>query len=1407
MRFRFCTPDAPSAASPYPTTYTFKEPWIRPTEAHHISIAMLRLRQRGVNADYNVTIRYSCTHVATFTVLRTCAALDSADLLSLTFGQVYKVERGALIPSQYASMQISDIRVWEREIPNSQFSCDDIRSDVEDDAQGLVAHYPITRIDYQRTEPLVTSRALRGIPGNPGVLRCSAARTACPSVLDGRGYYVVPSVFSGEINLPRSTYATTSGLVDGSRLPPLELPLVTYDYDNWSPRTPTSRDLDQASFQILTAPSRVCGVLEVNNGSRLLEVNDVASPSDLPLRFLPSNTLFCATSLEYAATDTQGLEAVNTSEIDIIVKQPGPEFLSVEAFDPGLSDDGLDEGDMVAFFFDRGTNAMLDWAQFVEVIDGTFGSALISPTWNNAFTTLVLEVLEPFDMNITPGLTSFRIKDDVDTPVQTQGIDSFPSVGTRVLSGSFSLGRCSAGYVYRQNVADCLPCGPGNYDAGDGVSCLPCPAGRYNPSDATQACTACDVGTYLPPGSFDRTVCLPADRGYFVSTASSQYHRHCPQGLVSEEVGSSRCLLCPSNAICDVSGNTYAEPRPGYFRRPDESFVGCPGGSGACRGWQPLGNFSWLGDNKCAEGMYGLWCHSCMPGWTHQYDRPRGKCLECDWDHPARIAVIAGVVSLGAWIMAFFAVHAAIFGHTHMVYLRMLLNYFTLVSVLGGIEQWELEPALGTDLADIASSILHVAFRYDGGILAQPMTLECIFSRDRTSVIGSPNAFDVQKNMLLFWIYVPLLWPMGVALFAFLIGELGFWTVGRRRDLSMALATERSCGLFRRTPESMEFARRWQMQLIDCVPLMLVTWLLALPTALKNLLVMIQCHRLTDSTDSMRLIMAPDIVCFEGEHQGWAALSVIGLFMWGFAAPGVLGAVMYVKQASFKTGGFIKELLAYASEGFEYRYCFWDMVIQLRRVLIILVAVWPDLSRPQQIALYQVIGVGAIILHLKFDPFDNRGGRVLDEMELYGLSMFLLIVTIIQVVLLANPASKYDLVPLLFALTLMAMAFTLTAGLHFVRGGATGSVLKFGLFFIMTCGFCLLMCLVTFQDAATETEYTFRQMIAFLLILFTVACNIFHILRVLLEVFGEVRRSFADAYMRRYGRRRKRKQEPDPVASRGLEREAEATDGEQEEDEKQKKRRPRTLMAKFEALMFKSEQSDQAYIHYDTANNELWLGLDGHYMYDKGLSAHTRRRLASMAPFLTSEERDSFCQCVHDALNYIFVELDIDNFPCATLELVLRAPFVFKFMKTPALDPAPEDAGPDPEAQASTSQAGPAPGVAGDGPPPLIPGAVPDGQNRVSDDAVVAGEAVQSPAVAIGYPAATDGEEDITDRRSMRRQAFFMDSVLGVDMTIAEFTTEINALTHLTKEEFTVMLQEYLEDRTTQQLVQRTSLL
>jgi len=349
---------------------------------------------------------------------------------------------------------------------------------------------------------------------------------------------------------------------------------------------------------------------------------------------------------------------------------------------------------------------------------------------------------------------------------------------------------------------------------------------------------------------------------------------------------------------------------------------------------------------------------------------------------------------------------------------------------------------------------------------------------------------------------------------------------------------------------------------------------------------------------------------------------------------------------------------------------------------------------------------------------------------------------------------------------------------------------------------------VTFQDATTETEYEFRQMISFLLILFTVSCNIFHILRVLLEVMGEVRRSFADAYMRRYGRLRKRKQEPDPTTSKGVESETDATDG--EEEKPKSKRRPRTLMAKFEALMFKSEAQDQAYIHYDTANNELWLGLDGHYMYDKDLSAHTRRRLASMAPFLTSDERESFCQCIHDALSYIFVELDIDNFPCATLELVLRAPFVFKYMKTPNLEPAPEDAGPDPDGPApgAQSQAQPAPAAAAsDGPPPLIPGAVPDGQQRADDAGVVAGEAVQSPAVAIGYPAAKDAEEGMTSTRNIRRQAFFMDSVLGADMTIAEFTTEINALTHLTKQEFKGMLQEYLEDRTTQQLVQRTGLL
>jgi hypothetical protein len=343
------------------------------------------------------------------------------------------------------------------------------------------------------------------------------------------------------------------------------------------------------------------------------------------------------------------------------------------------------------------------------------------------------------------------------------------------------------------------------------------------------------------------------------------------------------------------------------------------------------------------------------------------------------------------------------------------------------------------------------------------------------------------------------------------------------------------------------------------------------------------------------------------------------------------------------------------SDGYESRYAYWEGVVHVRRFVFILIGIWPQLSRASELALYQVTSVLAMLLHLSVKPFDNRAGELLDEIELYGLSFFQMLVVSLQVVLLANPeGADFDLVTIFFtgAILVCSSAFLCTS---------VQSV-SFFLRVVVTVLFSIMV-------AFCYMDEELRDAMCFSLIALAYALNALFILWMLWKVLGEISVLVAHQSSR-VAAIKEVKAEKNRLVQKQLTDESHRHHKGQPQSSGAVPRalalpsRSRMCLKRLRKMLSGANSGSGALIHFDAVAGDLVLGLHPDtYMNDPSLSAYTRRMLARLGPFLTDEEREFVAMSLHDAIFHIIVECDYDRISVHLLEFLLRYTFASYYQK------------------------------------------------------------------------------------------------------------------------------------------------
>lgn len=1302
MLFHFCSVQPPFQGV---RQLTMKVPALQNLDRQHVAITWQYLRSVRGRAVYNVSITRNCTelHTQVLEVQDSCVRFgqDDAMLAPPVFGQ--RFVSGAwgteLVASEFASMHISDIRTWRRSLPASELCLRVTKGGLlEATEPGLQAAFLVSASDETRTDATIANL----IPSAPpAALRCAYKWLACPDLEASRGYVLRPSVF--DLPAQPQRFITSAGRANGTDyLPTLELSMPVSDPDNYEDYDVTDRQRDEIFVKVTSLPAASCGTLYMNdNETNAVEVDQAINTTWLPLLFVPRrpngvdlDQVHCATMFRYFAVSGSGAQSTYGVDVHIHVKVPGPLPVSLELLDGDLTDNVLDAGDIILVRFDRTTNRQPEWRGLFDVVYGSLGDTVFNATWSTSGDALMLEVVSNFEnlqmipgdpRLVAPGRTRFNWLGRVTSPLQAAQNDSYPAFALSLpATGSFGTSYCSDGQVFTKSVARCVDCGQGNYLATDGRSCLPCAPGYFTARDRALFCAPCLAGSYMPAGNEDRSGCLPASPGFFVRDDAATMQVQCAAGMLGEGTGRTSCTRCPVGSDCETASyfRALAVPHPGHWRTETAAIVKCLIPDACLGGWSSNVSSGLIGDNLCEPGMGGPMCQGCIDGWWRPHDKPWALCQECSWTSGLRAVVVVAAEIIGVWYLSFLSLDAALWGDMHCVIVRLALNYFTGISLLTRLEAWDVRPAIGKDYSKIVANVFHYSLRFDGGVLAYLMSLECIFGRDDV-VPGEESTHDlwsIRKAQTLFWALSPLVWLLGLTFLSVVLFEC--YTLFMRltrtlresrdafrmRTLSKVdfdsmdqddfIKASRVFLLFRSAATRCPFRDRVRLVVRDTLPLLTTAYFVLLPTMLRELVVTVACEHIGKDGQELRVRASPDTVCWEGEHVGWAIVALVAIFVWGLVVPAFATLEVYKHRYSMASDVFVKAHWGFISDGYEARFAFWEGVVHLRRLALILIGMWPDLTRASELALYQVVGVLALILHMSWKPFDNRVGGLLDTMEKISLCLFLLLVSATEFVILADPAgneSESDLVAVLFT----GMVLTISLIMVLAKINSHETFWKI----VATCTFITLLVLV-------RVERDTWMIVGFILIAVPYVFNVLFVCWVWMHLYVEMSKFLQEVYQRIVAPRQKARKLMErrlaAMASRSHHRRHYGRGQPMPLSMAQLKqlfeiKEPIWVKRLRQVLHFGNHESG-AQIRFDRQSGDLVLGLHPDtYMKDTHLSGYSRRVLANLGPFLTDEERRYVGMSFRDALLHIIVECNYDRIHVGLLEFLVRAVFAWSY--------------------------------------------------------------------------------------------------------------------------------------------------
>ncbi|CEL94516.1 unnamed protein product [Vitrella brassicaformis CCMP3155] len=488
------------------------------------------------------------------------------------------------------------------------------------------------------------------------------------------------------------------------------------------------------------------------------------------------------------------------------------------------------------------------------------------------------------------------------------------------------------------------------------------------------------------------------------------------------------------------------------------------------------------GLNICSEGHEGFVCNRCKRGFSRQ--TPQQPCAPCAalWQIVVVNVLLVVATLLAIFILTALAERAAATQRAEVPsqLTKIGLSHITAVC---GLAFLVFDESLW---GDQISSLVRSFFGWSGGVPQSYQVWECLLR----PYVGDKCV--LYRHSV--WLGLPLIWLTAVPLVASGFDKVREALKSKRRigtDDSFATDTYLRAlsappsvtnekahkaaaeGPYQRavtfqesatepeTPASCQHSLaeprksgRWRQWLDDRGTMMVVILTFIHPTVTKSMLALLRCRwypyvpdvipiatgegvsRLPlDPRDQPRprMDLDPHVICRSAEHAPFLWIAVAGLLLWTFA-PVICGVAFLCRHRDSLQDHHTRRRVGFLYTGYRKHFFYWDAVLAMRRVLVLLIAQQAT-SENRQLLGWTVIAAACLALQFAVWPFDRGSMDILNLTELRGLLVWLMSLFIMQFVVILPEGTS-----LAIALVLVVIAVNLV---HYVMVAI--QICRFGL--------------------------------------------------------------------------------------------------------------------------------------------------------------------------------------------------------------------------------------------------------------------------------------------------------------------------------------------------------------------------
>uniref|UniRef100_A0A0G4H2H5 Transmembrane protein n=1 Tax=Chromera velia CCMP2878 TaxID=1169474 RepID=A0A0G4H2H5_9ALVE len=220
------------------------------------------------------------------------------------------------------------------------------------------------------------------------------------------------------------------------------------------------------------------------------------------------------------------------------------------------------------------------------------------------------------------------------------------------------------------------------------------------------------------------------------------------------------------------------------------------------------------------------------------------------------------------------------------------------------------------------------------------------------------------------------------------------------KQVSREQAKKRLLGLFRYhipTPEGTSFTTQLAKTLCeDLIPIWIVLYFLTFEGTVEDLISLIRCAPLAKGLEK-RLADIPSISCQSRVYVRWMPVAFGGVVLLAIVIPLCLafflirGSRVLRGLKARETEDSFRRAYGFLVQGYDPRFMYWELVIIGRKFLVLLlIAYYPGEDPNMRLLQVSIFAVMVLVLQLRVNPFSRQDRGVLNDLEMHALAVWTL---------------------------------------------------------------------------------------------------------------------------------------------------------------------------------------------------------------------------------------------------------------------------------------------------------------------------------------------------------------------------------------------------------------------------------